>query len=246
MTWPARVREDVLVASGRRCALCTVFAGVRLELHHIQPESKGGTSTFENCIPLCFNCHADVGHYDPTHPRGNRYNGSELQRHRDRLYVQVSEGRLLVEEPPPAPPQVNEVDRALFREIRDRLQTAVVGRFLQDHDFAGDFPVEPWGALNDYIERAEEPDFTFVEPELASLHRSFNSSVEQLLSTAFGKVWSSQREGWLGVPPEWTDPNHVRNKDFWPAAQALNSVAREASNGYKALIRDCRLRLDVP
>ena len=91
MAFSRAIKEKALVAAGRRCCLCTRFKGVRLEVHHIRPESGGGSNDFDNAIPLCFDCHADVGHYNSDHPRGNRYSYTELRRHRDRLYVQLSQ-----------------------------------------------------------------------------------------------------------------------------------------------------------
>lgn len=67
-----------------------------MELHHIVPKSQGGEETIENCIPLCFDCHADVGHYNPKHPKGTRFSDSELRGHRDNWYEMMS--RLAVEE----------------------------------------------------------------------------------------------------------------------------------------------------
>jgi hypothetical protein len=64
---------------------------VRIECHHIVPDSEGGESTLENCIPLCFNCHADVGHYNPKHPKGTKYSSSELRAHRDRWFEVMAE-----------------------------------------------------------------------------------------------------------------------------------------------------------
>ncbi len=60
-----------------------------MELHHIVPESNGGKSTFENCIPLCFDCHADAGHYNPKHPKGTKYSPTELKKHRDNWYSAI-------------------------------------------------------------------------------------------------------------------------------------------------------------
>jgi len=94
MPFSKRIKNDALVAAGRRCCLCTRFKGVCLEVHHIEPESTGGGNDFDNAIPLCFDCHADVGHYSPEHPRGNRYSAVELRGHRDRLYDQIESGRL--------------------------------------------------------------------------------------------------------------------------------------------------------
>jgi hypothetical protein len=54
-------------------------------------ESKGGESTFDNCIPLCFNCHAEAGHYNNNHPKGTKYSSAELRRHRDSWYQTVQQ-----------------------------------------------------------------------------------------------------------------------------------------------------------
>ncbi len=94
MAFSKGIKEAALVAAGRRCCLCTRFKGVRLEVHHIEPESTGGGNDFDNAIPLCFDCHADVGHYNPEHPRGNRYSAAELRGHRNRLYDQIASGHL--------------------------------------------------------------------------------------------------------------------------------------------------------
>ena len=62
-----------------------------MELHHIVHESNGGKSVFDNCIPLCFDCHAKPGHYNPKHPKGTKYSPSELRRHRDIWYEAIKQ-----------------------------------------------------------------------------------------------------------------------------------------------------------
>jgi hypothetical protein len=52
-------------------------------------ESIGGKSSFENCIPLCFDCHAEAGHYNSSHPKGTKYSPAELKKHRDRWYEAI-------------------------------------------------------------------------------------------------------------------------------------------------------------
>lgn len=84
--WPVAVKSEVLVACGRRCTICHKFCGTNIECHHIIPESDGGASTVENCIPLCFDCHADVGHYNSRHPKGTKYTAEELRGHRDKWF----------------------------------------------------------------------------------------------------------------------------------------------------------------
>ena len=94
MGFSKTIKEKTLVAAGRRCCLCTRYKGVRLEVHHIVPTSDGGTDDYDNAIALCFDCHADVGHYNPHHPRGNRFTPTELREHRRRLYRQIKSGTL--------------------------------------------------------------------------------------------------------------------------------------------------------
>lgn len=89
--WPQQIREEVLVACGRRCCVCHRFCGLKMELHHIVPEPKGGKTEKENCIPLCFDCHAEAGYYNPDHPKGTKYSPSELRKHRDQWYRSMLE-----------------------------------------------------------------------------------------------------------------------------------------------------------
>jgi len=35
---------------------------------------------------LCYNCHAEYGHYNPNHPRGNKYKEQEIKKRRDQIY----------------------------------------------------------------------------------------------------------------------------------------------------------------
>lgn len=54
-----------------------------MQLHHIVPEANGGPDTTDNCIPLCLECHEEVGSYNPAHPIGRKFTEPELKRHRD-------------------------------------------------------------------------------------------------------------------------------------------------------------------
>lgn len=45
--------------------------------------ADGGSSTLENGIALCLDCHSQAGHYNARHPIGNKYSPEELRRHRD-------------------------------------------------------------------------------------------------------------------------------------------------------------------
>lgn len=88
MGFPASVADKALAASGRCCCICHKFYGTKIELHHIKQKAYGGEDTFENCIPLCLDCHADMGKGDSKHPKGKRYSEAELIVHRDAWYKQ--------------------------------------------------------------------------------------------------------------------------------------------------------------
>lgn len=92
MGFSKKVSDQALRASGRNCCLCKRFCGTNIETHHIIPSAEGGDNSFDNCIPLCFGCHAIVGGYNPQHPMGRKMQPDELKWMRDQLYEQVASG----------------------------------------------------------------------------------------------------------------------------------------------------------
>jgi hypothetical protein len=83
MPFPREIADEVLVRCARRCCICRKFGGTKMQLHHIDQESDGGDDILDNCIPLCLDCHAEVGSYNPQHPIGRKFSSEELKRHRD-------------------------------------------------------------------------------------------------------------------------------------------------------------------
>ena len=90
MSFPKSVEDQALAACARRCCICQKFCGRKMELHHIKQRVYDGEDSFENCIPLCFDCHADMGKADPKHPKGKHYSENELRLHRDNWYAKVA------------------------------------------------------------------------------------------------------------------------------------------------------------
>jgi len=76
------VKVKVLLWSDRHCCLCGKQSGIGIEIAHLDPHS----SDPDNAIPLCFDCHAAVGHYNREHPRGRKYSIPELKAGRERVY----------------------------------------------------------------------------------------------------------------------------------------------------------------
>lgn len=93
-TFSRVTRIRALVAAARHCCVCHRYKGVKVEVHHIVPQSEGGADDFDNAIPLCFDCHTDAGHYNPRHPRGTRFSSRELRTHRDSWYEIVRRNQI--------------------------------------------------------------------------------------------------------------------------------------------------------
>ncbi|MBI4581263.1 MAG: HNH endonuclease, partial [Planctomycetes bacterium] len=74
--------DSLLAACHRRCCICHKFCGVKMELHHIEQAADGGSDDLSNAVPLCFECHAEIGLYNDKHPRGRKFHPNELRHHR--------------------------------------------------------------------------------------------------------------------------------------------------------------------
>jgi hypothetical protein len=75
--------EKLLIACHRCCCVCHRFCGVKIELDHIIQQANDGPDTYENAIPVCFECHAEIHSYNPKHPRGRKFQPEELRGHRE-------------------------------------------------------------------------------------------------------------------------------------------------------------------
>ncbi len=61
-------KRNVLVRDGFRCAYCGQETG-RLTIDHIIPKSRGGRTSFENCVSACRRCNARKGSRTPNEAR---------------------------------------------------------------------------------------------------------------------------------------------------------------------------------
>lgn len=88
MSFDKKEVADLLAKCHRRCCICHRFCGVKMEIHHVVHRSAGGSDSIENAIPLCFDCHAEVNHYNDAHPRGRKFSDEELLQHKQ-LWLSV-------------------------------------------------------------------------------------------------------------------------------------------------------------
>ena len=90
MPFPQSIRIEALLACQRHCCLCHERKHTRLQCHHIVQSADGGADSFDNCIPLCPDCHSEVRAFNPRHPVGaTPYHPAELLRRRDDWYAAV-------------------------------------------------------------------------------------------------------------------------------------------------------------
>jgi len=75
----------LLLWCDRHCCLCGRACGTDIEIAHINEKGPG---EIDNAIPLCYDCHARIGHYNRQHPRGNKYKPEELKARREQVYEQ--------------------------------------------------------------------------------------------------------------------------------------------------------------
>ncbi|HUU51135.1 MAG TPA: hypothetical protein VMW81_09300 [Nitrospinota bacterium] len=71
-----------LLWCNRHCCLCGKACGANIEIAHIEK----GSADIDNAIPLCFECHSEIGRYNKEHPLGNKYRPKELKARRDQIY----------------------------------------------------------------------------------------------------------------------------------------------------------------
>lgn len=86
MGFPPKIKQEALQLSARHCSVCHRYKGIRMEVHHLVQEADGGPNTLNNAIPVCFDCHADAGHFNNRHPKGSKFSIPELKDARDKWY----------------------------------------------------------------------------------------------------------------------------------------------------------------
>lgn len=145
--------------------------------------------------------------------------------------------------PPPAEAEPREPDVALYHRIFEFLPYEPVGRFLQQHNFAGSFDIREWAGIHDYLTYSDSPECRFLDSNLESIRTRLTRDLGDFLSAAHGNVWSSHAENQMGVPDEWLNEKHPRYGEYWPAVKQLNGRARKAYEAYSLLLQKGKAKL---
>jgi HNH endonuclease len=235
MGFPSDVKEQVLLACGRHCCLCHKFCGLKIELHHIIQASEGGLDTFENCIPLCFDCHGDMRSYDHKHPKGTKYTPSELKRHRDKWYAKAAGAVSLAG----AEATATE-DRKVFAWLVLALPYEGVVSLLERKDFGAPFQLQSLDALDRFLHEAQSPHNEFLDSDLEALRAELISRVRSFDLYLSLNTFPMSNPAFQAVPREWEDQQPKR---FVETIDKLNELSKQAAIAYHALVRESRRRL---
>ena len=236
--------NKALVACGRSCCICHKFCGTKMELHHIKQKAYGGEDSFENCIPLCFDCHSDMGKTDPNHPKGRGYSERELRMHRDVWYTKMADYFPSVE--------VCSADKKLFEKICSVFDESI-REWLSKKDLRGTYPIDTFRPLKLLLYDSEDPFFEFLNFELEKLRGNLFESLQTFLdhlSEYTFPVYSTEGrnapriwllEHYLMYPEE--DYEEYRNKyyaQFSEEGNRLNDLASNAWSCYCDFVRQGR------
>lgn len=248
MGFSKTVVDRAMSSCERCCCICHKFCGTKMELHHIKPKCEGGKDTFENCIPLCFDCHSDMGSLDVRHPKGRHYSQNELRLHRDRWYQKCSIGYWNDNAS-----TVPESDKILFRTICSFFDEEICYE-LQNSDFRRMIPSNIFETLDRFSCFFLSPLQEFLNPEMEKARCTLIASVDDLTSLIAGNTFVEMVSGkrfsvtQLYLFEKGDIPHHAINKkELAEMVETYDEIAsrlsRSASNMWDTFcrfVRQCR------
>lgn len=237
MGFPQTVAEKALVNCGRCCCICHKFCGTKIELHHIKQKADGGEDTFENCIPLCLDCHAEVKAYNPRHPKGKSYSESELIQHRDVWYNKVNNNSPFI-----SIEKQTEIDKDLFLSLVKLLGKNSFMDFVQKHNFAGSsFNYSILEPMDEFCYKWNKPEYEFLDLDLESCRVNLYRWISQFSHEISINTFPCENN-YGAVPNEWAYEQPERFKEV---TDKIHELANEICREYANLIRLGKRKLGV-
>lgn len=238
MGFPKEVRNQALIACKRHCVLCEKDKGINVECHHIVPRSKGGPDTFENCIPLCFDCHSMVGSYNSDHPKGNKFSSEELKSRRDSFYNRVSSGEFPKLE---INNMSSETDKKLYEEIKAIFKSPNLKYYLTEVDLGNDFDNSIFLPLNQLMFLSDDPDYEFVDYEIEDYRKKLFEAINEFLSYKAVNTFPTN----LGTQAIYTWKNDDYNfQESIHINMEFNNLATAVWDAYKAFVSVAKRKLN--
>ncbi len=236
MSFPQDVKEKALVACGRCCCICHKFCGNNMEVHHIIQHADGGTDEFDNAIPLCLDCHAEVGQYNPRHPKGTKFTIGELKGHRDKWYEKVEKSNCVVQDE-----EYLDLDRKNYYALEEYLQREKFVK-LKELDFGnGSFPLGYFDKIEFFPRLIDDPKYEYMDADIESAKVSLAESIIEFSRKSLPVLHSDDCKT-VRIPPDWelTFPERFIN-----AVETLNEASIEVWSRYSDYIRLCRRKLKI-
>jgi len=81
---PEEIRAKLFLWCARHCCFCGKACTINIEIHHIDGDASNNDE--DNLIPVCFDCHGELTHYNPKHPKGSKYRYLEIKTRREQIY----------------------------------------------------------------------------------------------------------------------------------------------------------------
>lgn len=241
MGFPNHIAEKALLDCGRCCCICHKFCGFKMELHHIIQKSEGGEDSYDNCIPLCFDCHAEIKFDNSKHPKGRKYSNSEIKSHRNRWYKKVNNQNVII-----VNPECIQLDRTLFLKIRAILSSyhgSIL--FVRQHIYNHPFKIELLNDLDDYIALCKHPDFEFIDSDLEIRRSQLRDSIEEYLYLVSYNTFPIENQ--FGEQKNYVDPSLKLSNPtlYYQTVEDLGQAAQKLCSAYDDLVRLGRRKLGV-
>jgi hypothetical protein len=110
-----------------------------METDHLIPQAEDGPDDIGNCLPVCFECHAEIHSYNDQHPRGRKFRSEELRAHKEQ-WLEICRTRPEVFTEPSRQADVGPlqalIDELEFNaEVSKKSSGDTVGCHFQDEQF---------------------------------------------------------------------------------------------------------------
>lgn len=186
MGFKKEIKEKALLACKRHCVLCEKRKDLKMECHHITPQALGGDDSFDNCIPLCFDCHQEIGSYNPLHPKGNQFSTSELKKRRNDFYKRVKNGEFPKQNTFPnhmgLDRSIKKCDIEIIEKIKKEFSSENLKYYLTEYDLGNDYNIEVFNPLNNLFWQNNDPNFSFIDIELEKYKNNLLASIDKFIT----------------------------------------------------------------
>ncbi len=234
MSFSPEVKTQAMVACGRSCCICHKFRGNNMEVHHIKQRADGGEDTFENAIPLCFDCHAEVGQYNPHHPKGIKFSEKELILHRDNWYDKVLKNE------PVSTSETRSIDIEVYNALKECLPKDIL-RMMKEFSFSEmRYPFRFDDPLEKFLYLCEDPMFEYLDKDLEVCKSMLEERISKYFKSSEGRIYKDDDTS--GIPREWK----IKDEDkYYEAVEVLDNQSNLLWESYCDYIKMCRRKLEI-